>query len=337
MSKGRLNTEIEYQDLRNTRETLFFIVGTSRSGSTLLQSMLNTHSKVVIPPETHFFHSYYHLSKVYQDGSSATFRDRLIDFWYDKKTRMSDLGLEKEMVKRAADSLDLYAPLELFLLQMTLYRQERQKEIIGEKTPRHILHVPEILEAFPNAKIISLFRDPRAAAYSEIRAHFGSPSVIVTTRRWHKYVAMHHQLEEELSSDQYMMLQYRDLVASPEKVLQQVTNLTNIPFEEQMLRYYDRDEKGFAEGEESWKSGTFEPLKKNKNEEWKTGLSSGQVALVEKWAGSYLKEMGYEPQNVSFSIPKSLLYHSWDMGRSAWATITNSRYEGYQSPTKFNL
>ncbi len=332
-----MNTEIGYQDLRDTRGTLFFIVGTSRSGSTLLQSMLNTHSKVVIPPETHFFHSYRHLSEVYQDESKTVFRDRLIDFWYDQKTRIRDLGLQKDAVKAGADSLDLYDPLELFLLQMTLYRQERQKEIIGEKTPRHILHVPDILEEFPNAKIISLFRDPRAAAFSEIKAHFGSPSVIVTTRRWHKYVAMHQQLEEELSSDQYMMLQYRDLVANPKEVLQQVTGLIDVPFEEQMLRFYERDEKGFAEGEEEWKSGTFEPLKKNKNEEWETGLSKGQVALVEKWAGSYLEEMGYDAQNVSFPLPKSLLYHCWDMGRSAWSTITNSRYEGYHSPTKFNL
>jgi hypothetical protein len=328
---------IEYQNLKDTQERLFFIVGTSRSGSTLLQSMLNTHSQVVIPPETHFFHSYSHLNEVYHEDSRYQFRERLLDFWYDQKTRIRDLGLEKNRVQTAADSLDTYTPVELFLLHLTLYRQERKKEIIGEKTPRHILHVPQILKEFPDAKIISLFRDPRAAAYSEIKAHFGSPSVIVTSRRWQKYVAMHQQLENELSSDQYMMLQYRDLVESPKEVLQRITDLIDVSFEEQMLNYYNREEKGFAEGEKEWKSETFEPLKKNKNEEWKTGLSTAQVALVEKWAGSYLKELGYDAENISISMTKNLLYHCLDMGRSAWSTITNARYEGYHSPRKFNL
>lgn len=286
-----MDTEIEQQDLRDTQKRMFFIVGTSRSGSTLLQSMLNMHSKVVIPPETHFFHSYPYLKENYSEESKATFRDQLVDFWYDHKTRISDLGLDKDAVQTVADTLDLYTPLELFVLQMTMYRLQRQKEIIGEKTPRHILRVPDILEAFLNAQIISLFRDPRAAAYSEIKAHFGSPSVIVTTRRWHKYVAMHQKLKDDLLSDQYMMLRYRDLVSNPKEILEKISGLIGIEFEEQMLNYYNRDEKGFADGEEDWKSGTFEPLKKNKNEEWKTGLSAGQVALVEQWAGNISYEI----------------------------------------------
>jgi len=34
--------------------TPIFIVGVGRSGTSLVQSMLNAHSKIAFPPETHF-------------------------------------------------------------------------------------------------------------------------------------------------------------------------------------------------------------------------------------------------------------------------------------------
>jgi len=41
--------------LAEIREGLFFIVGNHRGGTTLLQSMLTSHSELSIPPETGFF------------------------------------------------------------------------------------------------------------------------------------------------------------------------------------------------------------------------------------------------------------------------------------------
>ena len=35
-----------------------FIIGVGRSGTSLLQSMLNSHSKIAFTPETHFIRSY---------------------------------------------------------------------------------------------------------------------------------------------------------------------------------------------------------------------------------------------------------------------------------------
>ncbi|MDZ7714725.1 MAG: sulfotransferase [Balneolaceae bacterium] len=332
-----MNHQIAYKDLQNTEENLFFIAGTSRSGSTLLQSMLNSHSEVVIPPETHFFHSFKNLKKQYNVEFKNEFRGSLLDFWYDQKTRIRDLGLAKEQVKNASEELDISSPIDLFLLQMTMYRKERGKSIIGEKTPRHILQITEILEEFPKAKVIAMFRDPRAAANSEIKAHFGSPSVIVTTKRWRKYIAMHQQLQNKLASNQYMMLRYCDLIEDPESVLKKVSNFLGIEFQQDMLNYYERDEKGFAEGEKEWKEETLEPLKKNKNEEWKDSLENWQVALVEQQAGKYLEEMGYKPSGNSLSTFQKIIFSAVDFGKSVWATITNARDEGYNSPAKFKF
>lgn len=334
-----MSLTITSKDLQNTKNRIFFILGTSRSGSTLLQSMLSSHSKLVVPPETHFFYSYKHLKNEFeQSNDKASFRDRLIDFWYQNRTRIRDLDLPKMDVLDQARNLNLTDPLELFSLQLTMYRVQRKKLIVGEKTPRHMLHIPEILAAYPNAKIISLFRDPRAKAYSEIKAQFGSSSVQVATNRWRKYIQIHERFEKELDDHQYLMLRYADLIADVEGVLQIICDFLGVSFEEQMMNYYDRDETGFAKSEISWKKQTLKPIKKNKNEEWKSALTDWQIALIENSAGDYLKKMNYQKwSESSLPFPKKMLWRTVDYCRSVRETLTGSRKEGYSDPNKFNF
>jgi hypothetical protein len=86
---------------------------------------------MIIPPETHFFHSNDVLNQKFKSDSSESFRDRLIRFWYSDKTRIKDLGLDEETVSEQAKELDLKTPEELFTLQLTMYRKERGKKMIG--------------------------------------------------------------------------------------------------------------------------------------------------------------------------------------------------------------
>lgn len=333
-----MSTEIISKDIRDTKSRIFFIVGTSRSGSTLLQSMLSVHSDIVVPPETHFFHSVNSIQKKFREAvEKKDFSKKLINFWYDHKTRIRDLGLSKEQVLELAEREKISDPVGLFNLQLTMYRKERDKKIIGEKTPRHILKTDEILEAYPEAKIISMFRDPRAAANSEIKARFGSPSVIVTTRRWRSYVEKHEQLKAELPDNQYMMLRYSDLIEDTDGVLHKICSFLGVSFEKQMLEYYKRDEEGFAKGEKSWKKGTLKPIQKDKNEEWKFALKKWQVSLVEDIAGEHLNKMGYQSKEDSLPFIKKLFYQCVDFSKSIWATLSNERDEGYKDSKTFKF
>lgn len=299
--------------------------------------MLSSHNELVIPPETHFFNSCQHLKKEFQQAQQKElFRKKLIDFWYDRKTRIRDIGLSKKEVLREAKKLDICDPVDLFTLQLTLYRINRGKKIVGEKTPRHMLQISEILESYPSAKIITLFRDPRAKAYSEIKAPFGSPSVQISTNRWRKYVRVHERFEKQLPSNQYMMIRYTDMITDTEETLKKICNFLGVRFEEQMLNYYERDETGFAEGEKSWKKQTLKPIQKNKNHEWKSGLRNWQISLIEDSAGEYLQKMNYQKwDGISLHQPQKMFYQTFDFGRSVWSTLSGSRKEGYHDPNHF--
>lgn len=331
-----MKIDITHNDLQQTKDHIFFIVGTSRSGSTLFQSMLSSHSKVVVPPETHYFHSKAVVDQAFERAQDKEqFCRGLIDFWYAHKTRMRDLGLDKQEVLQHAENLKLWSPIQLYILHLTMYRKERGKEILGEKTPLHILHIDEIMDAFPKARIISMFRDPRAASYSEIKAYFGSPSVLVTTGRWKRYVNIHFERAESLPRDSYMMMRYWELIQNTEEKLREVSELLDIAYEPQMLEYYKRDEKGFAKGETEWKKGTLKPIQKDKNKEWREGLENWQVALIENRAGHFLTKMGYEQSTEPLPFLKKWFFAGVDMMRSLWSTVTNSRDEGYHEPQDF--
>jgi hypothetical protein len=129
-----------------------------------------------------------------------------------------------------------------------------------------------------------------------------------------------------------MTLRYQNLVDDTEGVLMQVCDFLGVNFEDQMLKYYKRDEVGFAEGEKSWKEGTLKPIQKDKNEEWKSKLTKWQISLVEDTVGEYLQKMGYKKSGESLSFPKKLFYQCVDFSRSIWATLTNARHEGYKNP-----
>lgn len=288
------------------------------------------HSELVIPPETHFFHYYEGLKADFSgENDKRGHTKKLLRHWYSNKTRIRDMELDSDEIEKLAENLELYDPLRLYSLHLTAYRKKRGKQIIGEKTPRHILHIPEILEVYPEAKFITLFRDPRAAANSEIKAQFGSPSVIVTTKRWKKYVEMHQRLERELSTDQYMMLRYTDLINDVEGMLQKVCEFIGVDFEKDMLNFYKRDETGYAIGEKSWKKGTLKPIQTDKNEEWKSQLKSWQKALIDNVSGTELEVMGYEKTKEQISLYQKLYYQLVDLSRSFLADINNSRDEGY--------
>lgn len=287
---------VDRDDLADVASTLFFIVGTSRSGTTLLQALLNAHSRICIPPETHFF-TYeeefeWRPSRLFDAGDASAF----VRFLFEEKRRLDDLDLEERSLLRAADRLDVSSKRALFLLVASSYRERVGKEIVGEKTPRHLLQVETIAERYPEARFLVLFRDPRAKALSERKVPFGSPSLFVSARRWRRYVQEYQRLADVLADDRYYQTTYETIVRQTDDEARRIASFLGVDFEDDMLAFYDRDEteKGYPERED-WKQNTMKPIQADHIDKWKDELSAREIALVERTAGAYLEEMGYEP------------------------------------------
>jgi hypothetical protein len=127
----------------------FFIVGSGRSGTTLLSVILDRHTRLCVTPETAFFDE---VAPSLVEGDD----DRLIAVLGSWR-RLPELGLKPEDVRQKIGATQ-WGTTDVLAAILDLYALRSGKIRCGEKTPQHLVHVPEILRCFPQAKVICVLR-----------------------------------------------------------------------------------------------------------------------------------------------------------------------------------
>jgi hypothetical protein len=264
---------------------LFFIVGHHRGGTTLLQAMLSSHSRITIPPETQFFLEIWPRRHRFEPLDDPRRREEAARFLCSRDASSRDLGLAPEEILREL------APAErgceaLFLALLRAWGRPRAKPRVGEKSPGHIARVALLARLYPHARFVCCLRDPRAVVASELGASWGARSADQIARRWRRVYDVHLALERSLPRERYLALRYESLVTDPATQLQRVCAFLGESFEPGMLDYHGRpeSERGF-DVSETWKQRTRQPLDAGRLEAWRGELTRVQIALVEAAVG----------------------------------------------------
>lgn len=191
----------------------FFILGCPRSGTTLLQVLIDSHPDIAIPPESFLFDRFGPLLGSYGDlADPARLRALAVDLLADERIR--DWAL-------TATVDDLLARVRgpgaagLFDALFSLYAGQHHKTRWGDKTPQHALCMPELLAVFPEARIIHLVRDGRDVAESTARIAIGPCSILAIARRWQLYMDTVRAAAAGLPPDQFLEVRFEDLVQDP--------------------------------------------------------------------------------------------------------------------------
>ncbi|TPG46746.1 sulfotransferase family protein [Rhodanobacter glycinis] len=182
--------------------TPIFIVGMPRSGTTLLDRMLSSHSQVTSAGEINDFLRQLHwvadVPPVGVSGMLGTLR-RI------PKINLAELG-------------------ERYLAQ-TQWRAQGCRFYI-DKLPVNIQMVPFIRRALPHAPILHMVRDPMDVCFSNFRAMFGNVSAYSYDMQ---ALAHYHGLYRRLANEWHVSLpdamldvHYADLVREPAAVLRSV-------------------------------------------------------------------------------------------------------------------
>lgn len=300
------------------REELFFVVGHHRGGTTLLQSMLSSHPRLTLPPETQFFLEVWPRRERLGELSDPAARRRVAAFLSSEECSVRDLGLDPlEVLEALPAGRPDYADLFAALLQV--WARARGKPRVGEKSPGHIHCVPLLAGLYPKARFVACLRDPRAVAGSELRAEWGTRSVDKIASRWKRVFDQHQRLSRALPAERYLMLRYEDLVTRPQESLVRVCSFLGEELAPQMLRYFERpaEELGFDRSER-WKHATLQPLDAARLSAWREELAPEQVALVERAVGPRLAALGYAAAGgPELSAPRYALARLRD--RLPWA------------------
>src|ERR1019366_4417994 len=134
----------------------FFIVGTERSGTTLLMAVLGQHRCLAVPEVAWYYPRFRAFLHTYGDlGRAAHFRTLVSEMIFGLKTPFFGLDLNPativdDLVRRirANTFREAYAAI------LGLYAESVGKPRWGEKTPHNLFYIEEILADFPDARFL---------------------------------------------------------------------------------------------------------------------------------------------------------------------------------------
>jgi len=287
-----------------------FLVGSPRSGTSLLRQMMDRHPRLAICDETHFFRLMFlgRRAGAFGDLKDAANRKRLVDQYValrpTQKLGMDCAGLAERLYREATSYPAMFAAV------LNYYAESQGKPRCGEKTPRHALVVDKLCEWFPDAVIVHILRDPRDSVASRIRMPFGSPSPIINARVWLKY---NLAARWAINRPGYIEVRYERLVAQPEEELTRICEFVGEKFSPSMLA----SEKAAVE-HSSGRDRYRTPLTAGRMGQWRKELSERQVAQIEWVVGPHLESFGYArevPAASLATIASGLGYAAFDFLR----------------------
>jgi Sulfotransferase family len=272
-----------------------FIVGCARSGTTLLQRMLDHHPQLAVANDTHF------IPRAIEDvavGADPALTPELVE-WVRTYRRFYRLGLSDTAVDEAAARARTYRGFVSALYAE--YGRLRGKFLAGEKTPDYCRHLPRLHALFPWVRTVHIMRDGRDVALSTLEwaredkgpgkfALWREEPVAVCALWWRWQVSTGRRDGENLSPAQYREVKYEDLIARPEEMLRGLAAFLALPFAQEMLAYHvgkTRDEPGLS-AKQAWLPPT--PGLRD----WRTQMAEQDVELFEALAGDLLCALGYE-------------------------------------------
>lgn len=237
-------------------------MGCSRSGTTLLQGLLASHSRVHTFPETGVF-----LKAFGMRGRLLPWA--LLGFTLGKERNALAKLLSSQ--KGAPGALPPLPPRR-FLLARSLsdavgfldaLAAAHGKDIWVEKTPRHVFHARRIRRAVPDSVCIHVVRGgedvvasivDRAQRYPGRFPRQGDPSYGI--RQWNQSI---RATSSALGEPGHVVVFYESLASAVEETLRSLCEILGLGFEAGMLTPADRST--FVGEEEEWKATVHAPVK----------------------------------------------------------------------------
>lgn len=262
-----------------------FIMGVGRSGTSLLQSMLNAHSQIAFTPETHFIRHY-----LTQKQSLASCQGQLLQDKY-----LQDLNIDLEAVVNQADSVQ-----DVYVKVLESYRAAKKKHFIGDKDPKNIEALKTIQYYFPHALIIHIYRDPRAVIASRLKASWSKDRPF-----WQHLLAYKAQINyiqrcQDLLGNNLVTICYEQLLSQPQAQLNKILSKLDLAFEESMIEFFKQSSELVRDEEKSWKSSLTKPLDQSSAGKWQEVLTQPQIQAIERALYPEMHWLGYQYSHSSY-------------------------------------
>ena len=197
-------SDLEFNE--NIKSKPIFIVGMPRSGTSLLEQILSTHSKIHGAGELNFLHKIIDKSGLEKPNNILNYFYQIRKFYYNEINKIS------------------------------------KSHFIIDKLPSNFRWIGFIIKAFPEAKIIHIQRNPMAVCWSNYKNFFVDNGLDfnLTQRDVAKYYSMYSNLMDFWNNkykDKIFNLNYEIFVQDFEKNTKKVLNYLDLNWENKLLEY----------------------------------------------------------------------------------------------------
>lgn len=244
----------------DTDGQIVFVVGNSRSGTTLMGSILGNGPDVFTFEELHFF-DHLRSSVVKHSGglsiseasnlAARLFAIQASDFLTPQDPALFSQEAQQVAVQPKGTTEDnALMPAEVFRRFLSFKSHQNGKSIPCEQTPQNVFHIQELLDLYPNCRIVNMVRDPRDVLLSQkykwrIRS-LGADNIprfealrswanyhsVVISKLWNASIQAAHRFEDHA---RVRTVRFEDLVLSPEAVLESVCDFAGVRYVPEML------------------------------------------------------------------------------------------------------
>lgn len=288
---------------------MIFIVGSSRSGTTMVGRIMGKNPEVHTFGELHFFENLIESEDVrtrpaLPDREARALVARLLT------SSRKDLFAPTESAAYRADIDAILATTEphdavsLYLAVLAHETKTAGARVACEQTPRYLFSLKEVFAAVPHARVIVIIRDPRAVLVSQAnkwrRRFLGATNIPrrEALRSWANYHplmiaklwASCSQASRRYARDERVMeVRFEELLADPATVVREMADHAGVVFDEAML---DVPQVGSSHGKDSPDKLGVNPAMISS---WKNGdLGRIGTALCEWVAGDEMRARGYK-------------------------------------------
>lgn len=303
---------------------IFFLIGRSKSGTSWLMRLLDSHPEILCRGEGMFFERSSPRSLL-----RALSRSEDVQRWLARSpwTRQApDKGLD--------NMLGAFVRNAMRQRLEGVKRRTGSKKIVGDKSPfKTAKMLKEIADVCPDAKVVHIIRDGRDVAVSSVHhrwnnaadvggkrsitqdqaakreAYRSDPAVFTATgesifveghvaeiaRSWNEGVGRAVE-DASLLGDNYHQLRYEDLLAEPFKEVRRLLEFLGADSTEEVTRgcveaaSFERLSGGRSQGEED--SSSF--YRKGVAGDWKNHFTEEDKRVFKEEAGELLIRLGYE-------------------------------------------
>jgi hypothetical protein len=241
-----------------------FIVGVARSGTTLVQSLLATHTEVTSFTESHFFRRHFtHLPLRKLPILTKNPAQRVRDFLAENNEAPTDASAWLE----AKGSGPLRAkPLRPLLTTAVARRLVELLDELAfrrgfstwlEKTPWHLRFIPLLDTVCPDqppdyVHVVRDGLDVVASLHSASQSWERAYSVDECVKRWNADVAL---TLDRIGQPRHHVVLYEELASRPEPTIQRLVHELGLEWQPEMLEEYGQTSHGLITDDEPWKAG----------------------------------------------------------------------------------